>query len=138
MHIAPEPHERHRWGAESTPYEELGGSDRVEELVNAFYDQVEESSPVLRAMLPANTAGSRKKLFQFLSGWMGGPPLYWEQWGHPRLRMRHARFVIDDTAEGEWMRCMTAALDEIGTNPDLHAFLVAELGQAATHLRNHE
>lgn len=138
MRISPEPKERHRWGAASTPFEELGGGERVEALANAFYDKVEESSPTLSSMLPADTTRSRHKLALFLTGWMGGPPLYWEERGHPRLRMRHAPFAIDDFAADEWMRCMAAALEDVGAPPDLHAFLVEELGNAARHLRNHE
>ena len=57
-------------------------------------DRVDASAPVLRAMLPKDDSVSRTKLYEFLSGWMGGPNLYIEKRGHPRLRMRHFPFAI--------------------------------------------
>ena len=87
----------HPWGEAATPFEAMGGAERVEALSNAFYDVIEEESPLLRNMLPASTANTRKKLTMYLSGWLGGPPLYEERWGHPRLRMRHMPFSIGET-----------------------------------------
>jgi len=124
------------WGSAPTPYEELGGEDRVKALVNAFYDIVEESSPVLTSMLPADTSVSRLKLFEFLSGWMGGPQLYWERRGHPRLRLRHAPFAIDEFAADEWARCMDEALVRAGVEGPIEAFLATELRSVAVGLRN--
>ncbi len=124
------------WGAAPTPYEELGGEERVRELADAFYAVIDEQSPVLRAMLPKDLSVSSQKLFEFLSGWMGGPGLYWERHGHPRLRMRHVRFPIDDHAASEWSRCMDAALGRIGAADAVKDFLSEELGKAAQSLRN--
>jgi len=124
------------WGAAATPYEELGGEARVRALADAFYAIIDEESPVLRAMLPKDLSVSSQKLFEFLSGWMGGPGLYWERHGHPRLRMRHVRFPIDDHAANEWSRCMDGALDRIGAADPVKEFLSAELGKAAQSLRN--
>src|SRR5690606_30064062 len=90
------------WGDAATVYEAIGGDAAVRRLADAFYDIVEEEAPLLQAMLPANTSISRQKLYEFLSGWMGGPHLYWERRGHPALRMRHAPFPIDDGAATEW------------------------------------
>ncbi|HSK07659.1 MAG TPA: globin [Acidimicrobiia bacterium] len=103
MEIAPTPERRHPWGDAATPYHELGGDDAVRALVEAFYDLIEAESPVLRAMLPSNTATSRQKLYEFLSGWLGGPPLYMERRGHPRLRLRHMPFDIGSFEASEWM-----------------------------------
>lgn len=105
-------------------------------LVNAFYDIVEESSPVLTSMLPADTSVSRQKLFEFLSGWMGGPQLYWERRGHPRLRLRHAPFAIDEFAAGEWARCMDEALVRAGVEGQIETFLATELRSVTVGLRN--
>ncbi|MBK5267259.1 MAG: group II truncated hemoglobin [Acidimicrobiia bacterium] len=136
MDIRPASENSYPWGGAATPYEELGGEGRVRELADAFYDIVDESSPVLRAMLPVDLSVSRQKLFEFLSGWMGGPGLYWERHGHPRLRMRHARFPIDNHAADEWSRCMDGALDRIGADKAVGAYLAEELGKAAQSLRN--
>ena len=124
------------WGASATPFEEIGGEPEVRRLVEVFYDLVEADSPVLRGMLPDDTTGSRQKLFEFLVGWMGGPPLYWERHGHPALRMRHRHFPIDDEAAAEWTRCMRQAIEETVGERTLGTFLSTELGKSALHLRN--
>lgn len=124
------------WGSETTPYEEMGGESRVRELADAFYAVVDETAPVLRAMLPKDLSVSAQKLFEFLSGWMGGPGLYWERHGHPRLRMRHAPFAIDQQAADEWSRCMDEALVRVGVEDPLRTFLSSELGKAAQGLQN--
>ena len=126
----------HPWGNAATPYEEIGGEDRVRELAETFYDVIEEESPLLRGMLPVNTTNTRQKFFMYLSGWLGGPPLYEEKWGHPRLRMRHFPFPIDDAAVAEWMRCMRTALDRIDIDGDLREFLESRLAPLADHMKN--
>ncbi len=126
----------HPWGNADTPYVELGGESEVRILVETFYDIVEAESPVLHAMLPANTSNSRVKLFDFLSGWLGGPQLYIEKRGHPRLRMRHFPFKIGDDEAAEWMRCMEKSMDSLGVEGRLRSFLVEKLNESALHLRN--
>jgi hemoglobin len=108
----------------------------VRSLAEAFYDVIEEDSPLLREMLPANTRNTRQKFFMYLSGWMGGPPLYEERYGHPRLRMRHLPFPIDEAAAGEWMRCMRLALDRVGIEGPLREFLETRLAPLADHMKN--
>lgn len=127
---------RHPWGDEDTPYLQIGSEEGVRSLVETFYDVIEEQSPVLRDMLPANTAGSRQKLFEYLSGWLGGPPLYVEKRGHPRLRMRHMPFPIGQAEADEWMRCMRTAFDRAGVEGELRAFLDEKLAPLADHMIN--
>ena len=136
MEIVPEPTTRHPWGEAPTPYEEIGGDGVVRSLVERFYDLVEAESPHLRAMLPNDTATSRQKLYEFLSGWLGGPQLYTERRGHPRLRLRHMPFDIGTSEAEEWMRCMRKAVGEVGIEGPVAVFLEAELGQTAFGLRN--
>ena len=124
------------WGDETTPYEELGGDERVRDLVERFYDRVDDSAPVLRAMLPKDDSVSRQKLYEFLSGWMGGPPLYMEKRGHPRLRMRHFPFAIGMTEVDEWLRCMNEALDEMGVSGRLRTYLDGQFHRSAHWMRN--
>lgn len=126
----------HPWGDTETPFIEIGGIDRVNDLVNTFYDIVEAESPVLHGMLPADTSVSRTKLFEFMAGWLGGPQLYIEKRGHPRLRMRHFPFAIGDYEAAEWMRCMTAAMDQIQVTGPLREFLIDKLTESALHMRN--
>jgi hemoglobin len=124
------------WGNAATPYEELGGDARVRELVNAFYDVIEEESPVIRAMLPRNTSTSREKLYEYLSGWLGGPPLYEAKRGHPRLRMRHLPFPIDADGAREWMRCFRKAMDRVGVTGTIRDFLDEKLTPLTDHMVN--
>lgn len=126
----------HPWGRAATPYEEIGGEGGTRDLAEAFYDVIEEESPTLRAMLPSNTTNTRKKFFMYLSGWLGGPSLYEDRWGHPRLRMRHMPFPIGDPEAVEWMRCMHIALDRVEVDEPLKSFLVEKLQPLARHMRN--
>jgi len=124
------------WGDAATPYEELGGDAPVRDLVDAFYDIIEEESPVLRDMLPKNTSTSRQKLYEYLSGWLGGPPLYTEKRGHPRLRMRHLPFPIGPDEADEWMRCFRKAMDRTGVEGTIRDFLDSKLEPLAVHMIN--
>lgn len=123
-----------------TPYEQLGGAQGVRALVDRFYDHMDEL-PVareLRAMHPQDLAESRQKLFEFLSGWLGGPPIYMERRGHPRLRMRHFPFPIGNSARDAWLACMDRALAECVADPDVRKMLGAAFWRMADHLRNHD
>ncbi len=124
------------WGDVDTPYIAIGGDARVREMADRFYDRIDASSPSLRAMLPKNDSTSRTKLYEFLSGWMGGPSLYIEKRGHPRLRMRHFPFAIGQAEVDEWIRCMDETMDEMGIEGQLRTFLDAQFTQSANHMRN--
>lgn len=124
------------WGEHATPYEAIGGDAVVRELVDRLYDNIDATAPTLRAMLPRNDSGSRTKLYEFLSGWLGGPPRYVEKRGHPRLRMRHFPFAIGDDEVAEWLRCMGEALDEMAVGGSLREFLDEQFALSAAHLRN--
>lgn len=120
----------------ATPYEQLGGEPVLRALVDGFYDRIAESFPLLGDMLPRDTTVTRRKLFEFLSGWLGGPPLYMERYGHPRLRMRHFPFTIDTEAARQWIEAMYLTLDELDLDGDLDTFLRARFLQTAAHMRN--
>ena len=120
------------------PFERIGGALAVRKLVDRFYDlmsELPEAAHVLR-MHPEDLAGSREKLYEFLSGWLGGPPLYVEKRGHPRLRMRHLPFAIDDEARDAWLLCMDRALDEQVSDTMLKEMLRGAFGRMADHMRN--
>jgi len=131
-----EPSSKNPWGDSETPFVELGGDERVRALVETFYDVIEEESPGLRAMLPRDTSGSRQKLYEYLSGWLGGPPLYTEKRGHPRMKMRHAPFAIGQSEADEWMRCMRVALDRRDIEGPIRGFLEEKLSPLAQHMIN--
>lgn len=119
-------------------YELLGGEPALDRLVSRFYQLMDElpEAAGIRAMHGESLEGARSKLFKFLSGWLGGPNLYWEEYGHPRLRMRHFPFAIGERERDQWMLCMTRALDECVEHPVLRARLAEALGQTANHMMN--
>lgn len=104
--------------------------------MDAFYDRIRDTSPSLKAMHPPDDSESREKLHEFLSGWLGGPQLYMERRGHPRLRMRHMPFAIDEAAVDEWMRCMREAIEERGIDEPLRGFLLERFAHTAAFMRN--
>lgn len=124
--------------AEQTPYELLGGEAGVRRLVETFYDHMDGDAQAqeIRAMHAKSLRGSREKLFLFLSGWLGGPDLYVQKYGHPRLRRRHLPFAIDSRARDQWMQCMRATMDELAIEPGLKSQLLAAFQATADHMRN--
>ena len=122
----------------TTPYEGLGGADAVRRLVDRFYDLMDELPEThgLRQLHPTDLTGSRQSLFEFLSGWFGGPPLYIEKKGHPRLRMRHMLFAIGPAERDQWMLCMRTALDEQVGDEALHQGVLNAFVQMADHMVN--
>jgi hemoglobin len=122
------------------PYELLGGDNGVRTLVDRFYDLMDTlpEAAGIRALHPQDLQGSRDKLYMFLSGWLGGPPLYVERHGHPMLRARHLPFAIGDAERDAWMLCMRKALEERHLDPMLHNQLLASLQRTADHMRNRD
>ena len=89
-------------------YDLLGGKTGVRRLVDRFYDLMDTQPETweLRQLHSQNLQSSRDKLFMFLSGWLGGPPLYENAYGHPRLRARHLPFPIDSKMRDQWLMCI--------------------------------
>jgi len=119
-------------------YRLIGGEQAVRRLVERFYQLMDElpEARAIRAMHPVDLAPAKEKLFQFLSGWMGGPPLYAERHGPPRLRLKHLPFPIDAAARDAWMACMSRALEEQVADDELRAQLTASFFKTADFLRN--
>ena len=116
----------------------LGGEQGVRRLTQRFYalmDTLPEAWTI-RQLHPASLAGSERKLFEFLSGWLGGPDLYIRKHGHPRLRARHLPFPIASRERDEWMMCMRMACEEVVTDEALRAKLLEALAGLADHMRN--
>ena len=126
----------HSFGPDNLPYDAIGGDSGVRGLVDAFYDRIRDESPLLREMHPPDDRESREKLYEFLSGWLGGPQLYIEKRGHPRLRMRHMPFPVTQEAVDEWLRCMWLAMDDRGISGELRAFLEQRFSHTANFMRN--
>jgi hemoglobin len=125
-------------GPAPTPYELLGGEAGVRRLVDRFYDLMDTAPEAanVRALHAASLKASRDKLFLFLTGWTGGPPVYVERFGHPRLRMRHFPFAIGARERDEWLWCMDRALDEQPMPDALRTHLRERLHALADHMRN--
>lgn len=119
-------------------FEAVGGSEPLRTLVDAFYDLMEEREEYagIRALHPADMTGSRDKLFFFLSGWSGGPPLYIQKYGHPRLRARHLPFAIGDAERDQWVACMDEAMEKVGFDAKLRFTLHQAFFQIADFMRN--
>jgi hemoglobin len=124
--------------AGATPYALLGGDPGVRALVDRFYDLM-DLEPVyagIRALHPGSLDGSRDKLHAFLSGWLGGPDLYVQQHGHPRLRARHLPFPIGIAERDQWMACMMSAMEELQVEAALAERLTQAFFGTADWMRN--
>jgi hemoglobin len=121
-----------------TPYELLGGDARVRELVDRFYDlmDLEPAYRELRAVHGNALESAREKLYLFLSGWLGGPSLYTDRYGHPMLRARHLPFAIGAVERDQWMACMLQAMEETEVPQGLRDQLRAAFFKTADWMRN--
>jgi hemoglobin len=121
-----------------TPYAQLGGEAGVRTLVHRFYALMDElpEAYTVRQLHPESLAGSETILFEYLSGWFGGPSLYIAKKGHPRLRMRHAPYAVSRVVRDEWMLCMTQTLTEQVAHAPFRDQLILTFGQMADHLIN--
>ena len=122
-------------------YDVVGPSFFVE-LVERFYEGV-AGDPVLRPLYPGEDLTDAKgRLHGFLVQYWGGPTDYSDTRGHPRLRMRHAPFVIGDAERAAWIAHMARAVDETVDNygfpPALAQVFHEYFGRAATHMVNAE
>ena len=119
-------------------YETIGGALPLREMVDRFYDlmALEPEFAGIRALHPPSSEGSRDRLFWFLSGWMGGPDLYIERFGHPRLRARHLPFAIGTSERDQWLRAMAWAMEDVGIEESLRLRLMESFYQTADWMRN--
>ena len=122
----------------ATPYEWIGGEDKVKALVERFYDlmDLELKYAALRAAHGSELARARQHLFWFLCGWLGGPQHYTDRFGHPKLRMRHMPFSIGIVERDQWLACMDQAMGEIGVDAALRQRLKDSFFQTADWMRN--
>jgi hemoglobin len=130
----------------STFFQLLGGENgddqvaiqKIRQLVETFYD-VMESDPKaapIRAYHAKDLTEAREKLFMFLTGWTGGPQLYIERYGHPRLRQRHMPFNIGEDERDQWMYCMISAMNTMQLDEKIMQKLAEQLYGVADFMRN--
>lgn len=124
--------------AATTPYTRIGGEPAVRRLVKRFYELMDTLPEAygIRKLHQPDLSGAEEKLFMFLCGWLGGPQLYVEKHGHPRLRARHLPFPIASEEAGQWMLCMRQAMAENIADENLRARLDKALDDLALHMRN--
>ena len=121
-----------------THFDRIGGEAVIQALVTRFYD-IMEADPAAREILelhPEDLSGARQKLYEFLVGWMGGPQLYMEKYGHPRLRMRHIHVAIGEQERDQWMYCIEKAMDELAIKSPLQQELQQAFYKVADFMRN--
>ena len=121
-----------------TPYELIGGESAVRALVDRFYDlmEFEPGYRELRLVHGSTLESAREKLFLFLSGWLGGPPLYMDRFGHPMLRARHLPFAIGTLERDQWLACMAQAMEEVDVPAELRRPLQDAFFKTADWMRN--
>lgn len=119
-------------------YELIGGEKVVREICQKFYEIMSTlpEAQGIRQMHPENIRGSEEKLFMFLSGWLGGPDIFVERYGHPRLRARHLPFTIGKSERDQWMICMVQAFEKVGVAEPYRSELLHSLLRLADHMRN--
>ena len=118
-----------------TLFDDVGGQPFFDDLARRFYERV-EADPVLRPLYPDDLGPGEQHLAQFLAQYWGGPTTYSDERGHPRLRMRHAPFVIGQAQRDAWYGAMAASVAESGAGPELQQQLVDYFAMAADHLVN--
>jgi hemoglobin len=118
-------------------YEQVGGEPFFTRLVAAFYVGV-ENDEILRSMYPEDLTESKRHLVLFLVQYWGGPSTYMQERGHPRLRMRHAPFLINKQARDGWLVAMNNALDSVraGLTDEQYDEMRAYFDMAARQMRN--
>jgi hemoglobin len=119
----------------TTLYRRVGGEPFFQALVGRFYEAVERD-PVLRPLYPRNLEPGKANLAAFLAQYWGGPAHYSARRGHPRLRVRHARFAIGRSQRDAWLRHMTDAVHASAASPDDAVALIAYFESAAAMLVN--
>ncbi len=122
----------------ATPFEWIGGEEKVKALVDRFYDlmDLDPGYAALRAAHGNTLENARQRLFWFLCGWLGGPQHYTERFGHPRLRARHLPFKIGIRERDQWLACMDQAMGEVGVDEKLRVRLRDSFFQTADWMRN--
>lgn len=122
----------------ATLYDRIGGEAGVRRLTGRFYalmDSVPEAA-ACRAIHPPSLEGSEQKLFEYLTGWLGGPQLFVERRGPPMLRRRHMIAEIGPEEADGWLICFRWALLDTVTDEGVRAAVLPQIEALAAHMRN--
>lgn len=127
-------------GETITLYEAIGGDDTIRALCKRFYqlmDTLPEAARC-RAIHAKDLSESESKLYDYLTGYLGGPPVYVEKYGHPMLRRRHFGAHIGPEERDGWLLCFRLAMDETIPNPKLREIIWAPVERLGFHMQNQE
>ena len=121
-----------------TPFQRIGGQPAVDRIIDSFYDRMDTliEARVIRVLHPQELSATRATLKKYLAEWLGGPPVYTQERGHPRLRARHLPFSIGDEERDAWMLCMRGAMEEVITDQGVREWILQKLSQVADWMRN--
>jgi len=116
----------------------VGGQAAVERIIERFYFHMETlpEAITIRALHPPDLTGTKIVLKKYLAEWLGGPSLYSQERGHPRLRMRHLPFRIGAAERDAWMLCMRGALEDVVSSEHLRERLLQQFFKTADWMRN--
>ncbi len=120
---------------EESLYYRMGGEKTLRELVERFYTKVAKD-PDLAPIFPDDFTEIKEKQFKFLSQFFGGPDLYTQAYGHPRLRARHLPFPITPTRAQAWLACMHETLDELKLDDHIKQEMMMRFIMTAHHMVN--
>ncbi|MFQ6372562.1 group II truncated hemoglobin [Shewanella sp. YIC-542] len=124
--------------SQSNAYDIIGGDKTIRAIAKHFYQEMRqrEDTRQLLAIHPHPLAQSEQKLYEFLSGWLGGPQLFQQKYGNPMLRARHMNFAIDENMRDQWLLCMKAALKTAVPQAEHQQVIYQAIAQLADHMRN--
>lgn len=123
---------------EITPYDLIGGEAMVRRLADRFYEimDTDPGAARIRAMHAKDLAQIRQLLFEFLSGWLGGPPLYFQRSEHRCIMSAHRPYAIGEAERDEWMMCMRRAMDDCALTGEMRAVMDQAFLRMANLFRN--
>lgn len=123
---------------QSNAYDLIGGDKVIRAIAHDFYQQMQTRPETQRllAIHRSPIAESEQKLYEFLSGWLGGPQLYQQKHGHPALRARHMPFAIDESMRDQWLICMRAAIESSIKKPEHQQVIIQAIATLADNMRN--
>lgn len=109
----------------ATPYEMMGGEAMVRRVAERFYEIMDTSpeAAAIRAMHGQDLSAIKERLFEFLSGWLGGPPLYFQRPGHKCIMSAHRPYPIGAAERDQWMMCIRRAMEDCGVEPEVRKLL---------------
>ncbi|RPA57954.1 globin [Shewanella frigidimarina] len=124
--------------AQSNAYDLIGGDKVIRAIAHDFYQQM-QTRPETQTLLAIHRSPmqeSEQKLYEYLSGWLGGPQLYQQKHGHPALRARHMPFAIDESMRDQWLICMRAAIQNNIKKPEHQQVIIQAISTLADNMRN--